>query len=214
MPRQLSFMNLGTAARWLVAGMWLCCVGIASAAEDPVQALRNAVNREGAPTPYVLGPNDLIQLNVYGEEDLNVSRRIGSDGRVSFPLIEAVSLGGLTVDKAIKLIHEALAKDYLVDPKVTLTVLEASPRTFNIIGFVKSPGAYPIVGESIGLVAAIALAGGGTPDAKLTKVTVMRMSGGEKKVVLIDAERMIKDPRTASFEVRPGDTIFIPDKVF
>jgi len=165
---------------------------------------------------YRLRASDRLQLHVYGEDDLNVTVQLDERGMATFPLIETVRLGGLTVAEATRAVREALARDYLVDPKVTLVVLERAGRTFNIIGFVRAPGPYPIVGrESISLVEAIAMAGGGTPEAKLTKVRVMRpVEGGENQIFQLDAQRMIRDPKSAGFLVLPGDTIEVPDKLF
>ena len=208
-------MKVRSVVPWLVAAVCLSWLGSAQAAEDAIQVLRAAVDKDGKITPYVLGPNDLIQLHVLEEDYMNVQRRLGSDGRVSFPLIESMTLAGLTVEAATAQIRALLAQDYLVDPKVTLTVIEASPRTFNIIGAVKDGGAYPILGESISLVDAIAMAGGAAPGAKLSSVTVTRTEPGRpKQVQELNVEKMIKDPRTDAFRVRPGDTIFVPDKLF
>jgi len=166
--------------------------------------------------PYVLVPNDLVQLKVYQEDDLSVSVRVAPNGTATFPLIETVKIGGLTVEEAARVIREALARDYLVDPKVTLTVLEQAERTFSIIGFVQKPGAYAIVGaESVSLVQAIAMAGGGAPEAKLSKVTVMRpVAGQPNQIFVLDALKMIRDPNAAAFQVLPGDTVQVPDKIF
>ena len=63
-------------------------------------------------------------------------------------------------------------------------------------------------------VQAIAMAGGGTPEANLSKVTVMRpQQGRPNQIFTLDAEKMIRDPRMSAFQVLPGDTIQVRDKI-
>src|SRR5437868_1138239 len=74
--------------------------------------------------PYILGPNDIIQLKVYQEDDLDARERILQDGTVTLPLLGPVPLSGKTVERATALVRDLLAKDYLVHPQVMLSVAE------------------------------------------------------------------------------------------
>ena len=70
-----------------------------------------------APRAYVLGPNDVLQLKVYQEEDLDAPRlRIALDGTVTLPLLGKLKLGGKTVEEAQTFVFEELVRDYLVNP--------------------------------------------------------------------------------------------------
>ncbi len=165
--------------------------------------------------PYVLAANDVILVEVYQEEDLRSNRRIGQDGTVNLPLIESVVLGGKTIDQATALIRDELAKDFLVNPRVTITVMEQAKRKFTVMGHVAKTGPYEFTGgETITLIQAIAMAGGPTTKGKLSKVTVARPVGNQFQIFEMDAESSARDPKARGFEIQPNDVITVPEKIF
>src|SRR3954468_24310438 len=89
---------------------------------------------------YTLQPNDLVQIKVFQEPDLTTTARVAADGTISFPLIGTVGIGGRTVSGAAGTIRSALAKDYLVDPQVSLTVTDYAKRRFTVLGQVQKGG--------------------------------------------------------------------------
>lgn len=191
----------------MVAGLW---TWLAQAAESvkPVPAAPAQIASKG----YVLNPNDLIHLKVYQEDDLESKVRLTPEGVANLPLLGGVKLGGKTVEEARIYIHNELAKDYLVSPHVELTVVEYAKRKFILFGEIQKPGAYEMPGEeSINLLDAIAMAGGGTAKANLSKVTVVRKVGEEKKQFILDAKAMAQDTKTKLFVILPGDTISVPE---
>ncbi len=127
---------------------------------------------------YVLRPNDTIRLEVYGEADLSVSVRILKTGHASFPLIGSLEISGLSVIAAAEKIRELYAKDYLVDPKLTLTVQEYATEFISVIGAVRNPGqiAMPVSGN-LDLAAAMATAGGLTEVADPNGILLVHASG-------------------------------------
>jgi len=150
---------------------------------------------------YVLGPTDKLRVTVFGEEALSGEYIIGSDGRLSLPLVGNVTAVGLTVSQLQDEITSAYKKGYVKDPKVTAEVISARP--FFIMGEVKSPGQYPFVA---GLTAlnAVATAGGFTYRAK-TDVVFIRHTNE------IDESKVDLMPTT---QVLPGDTIRIEERWF
>jgi len=164
---------------------------------------------------YVLSTGDLLELKVYQEEDLTAKFRIARDATSNLPLIGNVSVGGKTVEEAIREIEELYNKDYLVNPQVTLTVLEHSKRRFTVLGQVQKPGAYEISTEQpVTLLQAIAMAGGYTRLANQSKVTVLRTVDGEKIPVVIDVRKAAKNASSAPFLIQAEDTITVPERVF
>lgn len=127
---------------------------------------------------YTLRPNDTIRLSVYEEPDLSVQVRILKTGQASFPLIGSVEIGGLTVADSVQRIRDLYAKDYLVDPKLTLTVDEYATEFISVIGAVKNPGPVPMpVSGHLDLASALASAGGLTEDADTNNIQLVRASG-------------------------------------
>ena len=160
---------------------------------------------------YVLSANDLVLVKVYRHDDLESKLRIASDGTTTFPLLGTITLGGKTIEEATTQIRDLLGQDYLVNPQVTVTVLEYAKRRFTVLGQVQKPGAYEIpTEESVDLLKAIAMAGGFTRLANSTKITVTRQVGEKRASFVLDAKDMTRD---VEFLVRPEDTITIPQRI-
>ena len=163
---------------------------------------------------YRLSPNDVLRVKVFQEDDLTTEFRLAKDGTATFPLLGVVNLGDKTVDEAAATIKGLLGKDYLVNPQVTLTVVEYSKRRFMVLGQVQKPGSYDIPSEeSVTLLQAIAMAGGFTRMAVQSKVTITRTRGG-KKTLTADVKSAANDPDTKPFEILPDDTIIVSERIF
>jgi polysaccharide export outer membrane protein len=181
---------------------------VAPAAQPPGSASTSRVKS------YVLQPTDLVEVTIYQEDDMGAKARLEKDGTIPLPLVGKVPLGGKTLDQASKLIKELLAKDLLVNPQVTVTILEYAKRRFTILGQVQRPGSYEMPSEEkLSLLQAIAMAGGYTRIAAPGKVTVQRREGNETKTFKLDAEAMSKEKDAKAFEVLPEDTITVGERL-
>src|SRR2546423_526454 len=89
------------------------------------------------PKVYALAPNDLVLVKVYRQDDLESRLRLSANGSATFPLLGTVNLAGKTLEEATAYIRDLLAKDYLVNPQVTLTILEYAKRRFTVLGQVQ-----------------------------------------------------------------------------
>jgi protein involved in polysaccharide export with SLBB domain len=134
---------------------------------------------------------------------------------VTLPLLGQVKIGGTTREQAAAVIREKLAEKYLVNPQVTVDVLEFTKRRFTVLGQVQRPGTYEFpADQSVNLLQAISMAGGYTRLGAASKVTVQRGEGSEKKAFKLDADSMAKEASVKIFEVLPDDTISIGEKIF
>ena len=158
---------------------------------------------------YELSPYDVIDVSVYGEEDLHTRTRLGSDGSALLPLIGNISLSGLTVIQANELIKKRYADGgFVKDPHILLTVLEYRKSTFSILGQVNRPGIYEIPeGSHVSIVDAILLAGGFTRIADQNGVKVKRLVKGKATVFKVKAGAMADSADVSPFEIKPGDVI-------
>jgi polysaccharide export outer membrane protein len=126
----------------------------------------------------ILRPNDVVKLAVYGQDKLTSSVRILKTGNATFPLIESVKIGGLSVGEATKLITDLYNKDFLVDPKVTLTISESATEFVSVIGEVVTPGPVDIPETgNLNILSAIASAGFLTETADRSKIQIIRADG-------------------------------------
>jgi polysaccharide export outer membrane protein len=177
----------------------------------PPAAQNDAIPTETASSTYQLQPYDLIDVDVYSEEDLHKPARLGSDGTVLLPLIGSVKVGGLTVTEATDLIAKRYGDGFVKNPSVLITVLQYRKSTFSILGQVLKPGIYEIPeGAQISILEAVSLAAGFTPTAAQNSVTVKRMVDGNNTIFKIKAGDMAQNPNAAPFDVMPGDTILVP----
>ena len=163
---------------------------------------------------YRLTANDVLKIKVYQEEDLTTDLRISKDGTATFPLLGAISLGGKSIEEATAMVRDLLAKDYLVNPQVTITVTEYAKRRFTVLGQVGKPGIYEFPNEEgVTLLQAIGMAGGFTRLAKTSTVTVTRTSGGNRTIA-VSMKANTNDPATKQFEVLPDDTVQVGERTF
>ncbi len=142
---------------------------------------------------YVLRPGDMVQVKVYQEEDLGATSRIGSDGTLTVPLLGSIKVVSNTVGQATMTISNMLARDYLVNPQVTVNVTEFAKRRFTVLGQVQRPGTYEMPAEeAVNLLQAIATAGGFTRIGNARKITVQRTVGQDNLKIRLDSEAMSK----------------------
>jgi polysaccharide export outer membrane protein len=164
---------------------------------------------------YRLRVNDLLRITVFQEDDLTTETRISESGSINFPLIGSVRVAGRTVNDVTEEIRARLDKDYLVNPHVTLLLVEFSKQMVTVLGEVQKPGQVQIPAEGgLDLLGAIALAGGYTRVANPAHVTVRRMVNGEDKIFLVDAKKLARDSTVGQFLVLPGDTINVGQSIF
>jgi protein involved in polysaccharide export with SLBB domain len=171
-----------------------------------------------APTGYRLSPNDAISVEVFGEDDLRTSARLNGEGNVSLPLIGSIHLAGMTMTQATARVTELYARDYLVNPRVNVSLLGYAKRRFTVLGQVNHPGSFEMPETSPGgidLLEAIAMAGGYTRIAAPERVSVRRHTASGDQVLRVNAKRLEHGGANAgSFKVEPGDTITVGESIF
>jgi polysaccharide export outer membrane protein len=151
---------------------------------------------------YKLASGDVIRINVFGEKDLSIEEiRLNDAGIFSYPFIGDVRAKGKTAAEIEQTLTESLKGDYLVDPRVSVSVL--TYREFFISGEVKTPGGYPFQ-PGLTLRRAVALAGGLTERASTGRITIIR------------DQNPSRTPEQATLDtvVMPGDTITIDQGFF
>lgn len=138
---------------------------------------------------YRIGPQDLLEVQVFGVDNLRRDVRVNSRGAITLPLVGTVIIGGLTGEEAETLIASKYEKDYLQDPQVSVFIKEYTSQRITLEGAVAKPGIYPIRGDT-SLMQAIAIAGGQGALSDLNEVMVYRREGGEKKIYTYDLNRI------------------------
>ena len=147
---------------------------------------------------YRLGPNDVVRIQVYGEEDLTVESKIDGDGNINFPLLGVVKVAGKTIPELQEHLARQLASGYVRMPRVSAYV--AKYRNFYVSGEVKAPGGHPYE-EGLSVQKAITMAGGVTEKGERDNVHVLRHVDGKEEILPVTLESL----------VLPDDTIVVPE---
>lgn len=179
--------------------------------------------REGRPDKgYTIGPNDVLVIRVWGNEDLTREVVVSSEGRFQFPLIGEVTATGRTVDELGRILAQRLADGYLIDPNVEVMVREYKSQKVYILGEVLRPGTYPLDSRA-SIIEIISEAGGlGAEAGDVAEIVRARNDWkkdkplkpdqeGVDRVIRVDLRDILagKGGRRRT-EIRSGDTIFVP----
>ncbi|MFN3468831.1 MAG: polysaccharide biosynthesis/export family protein [Novosphingobium sp.] len=125
---------------------------------------------------YRLRPSDVVSVTVFREPDLSIENvPVGADGNLSLPLLGAIRVEGLTTSQVEKAVAERLAKGDLVDPRVSVNVMQFGSHIVTVEGAVDKPGMYPFK-PGTRLSGAISLAAGPKREAKLSEVVIFRQT--------------------------------------
>jgi polysaccharide export outer membrane protein len=150
---------------------------------------------------YTLGAGDKLRITVYNEPDLSGEFEVSGQGSISVPLLGQVQVMGKTTAEAQAILTQKYGKDYLVNPSVSIEVLNYRP--FFIIGEVNHPGSYPYV-NGMTVINAVALAGGYTPRADHDGIKIKHSNQTTQQ------QQSAKEDST----VQPGDVIEIAERFF
>lgn len=187
-----------------------------SNASSPAETSPKATDSEvltAASPEYILRRGDTVQVKVYQEEDLTSISRIGQNGTITMPLLGPVSVVSNSLEQATAIVSNLLAKEFLIEPQVTLNVTDFAKRRFTVIGQVQRPNTYDMPAEnSVSLLQAIATAGGYTRIGNARKITVRRTVGTETKVFKLDPEAKALKEKQEPFKILEDDVIIVGEK--
>jgi polysaccharide export outer membrane protein len=158
----------------------------------------------------VLGVGDVVRITVYQNPDLSVEARVSENGQINFPLIGAVTIGGLSVAQAQALIEKRLRDGaFVLKPQVTIQTTQIKSSQISILGQVAKPGRYPI--EIVGSkVSEMNAAAGGVVPGGADVVTLVGNRDGKPIKVDIDLPLVLQQGRAdLDIPVENGDIIYI-----
>jgi polysaccharide export outer membrane protein len=158
---------------------------------------------------YVIGPLDVLKIDVFKEPDMSGSIPVRPDGKISVPLLHDVQAAGLTPNELAESISSKL-KDYLEQPEVTVVVTQIHTRPVYLMGEVGRRGPIPFL-PGMTVLEALATGGGLTEFANRKGIYILRKEHGKQTRYPFNYKRAIRgeaDPQ--NFELKPGDTIVVP----
>lgn len=164
----------------------------------------------GALTDYIVGPNDVLKVEVYGEPDLTREAPVLANGVVDLPFLGLVAVGGLSVDAIGQLLEDRWGADYLVDPHVTVRVLTYGSQAVQVIGAVLKPQQIFLTRPTT-VLEAISLAGGVVSEKSAREVQVKRNGGANAVTVSLD--RLVSGGE-GNILLQAGDVVYVPEGLY
>ena len=180
--------------------------------------LANAQQRDAAAAPqslqqrddYVVGAGDVIRVQVFQNPDLTVEARVSESGVISYPLLGALRIGGLSPTAVERLISDRLKSgNFLQNPQVTVNIVQFRSQQVSVLGNVNKPGRYPLETTGMRLSEVLSLAGGVAATGADEVVLITRRGGTSQRVEvdLVDlfaSGDVSKDPGLVA-----GDVLYV-----
>jgi polysaccharide export outer membrane protein len=157
--------------------------------------------------PYVIQVGDTIQVRVFNQDQLSARVRVRPDGKVSLPLLNEVVAAGASPLALSRFLEDRL-KDLVKTPTVTVSLEEARPQTVTVVGEVAKPNSYPLE-TATGVLQALAIAGGLTPDASSDRIFVLRQKPSPVRIRFTYEALVHQQPAAINFRLRSGDVVLV-----
>jgi polysaccharide export outer membrane protein len=179
------------------------------AAGVPDQVTPSPVTRVHNNT-YVIGDDDVLEINVWKETDLCKTIPVRSDGKISLPLVGEVQAAGRTPVQLEEEITSRL-RNFITEPAVTVMVQKINSLKFNVMGEVIKPGSFTLT-TNMTVVDAIATAGGFKDFAKKKSIYILHTNAdGTEARLSFNYNDFVKgkNPK-GNIHLQPGDTVVVP----
>ena len=177
----------------------------ARSAAKPESSLKSATDDPS----YVIGQDDVLDINVWKEPDVSRQVPVRPDGKISLPLLNDVQASGLTPMQLQSQLSEKLKK-FLTEPQVTVIVTAINSRRVYLMGEINRPGAIPLV-PNMTVLQAISSAGGLTQFANSSKIQILRTENGKQATYLFNYRDVVRGVKTEqNIFLKPGDSLVVP----
>jgi polysaccharide biosynthesis/export protein len=161
-----------------------------------------------APPALKISAGDLLAVDVFDTPELSAKLRVSEKGDIDIPVAGSIHVGGLTAEEAATGIEALLRDDNILKhPHVEVFVQEYATQGVSVLGEVKNPGVYPVLG-SHSLLDLISVAGGITPTAGKA-VTITHKNDPDNPTIVQLDNNGPEVAKRAAIEIQPGDTIIV-----
>ena len=198
-----------TLAGWLAALALLATIGCRSSAPyvwaDDVPPASTGSDRE-----YLIRQGDTLSVRVYGQDGMSARTRVRPDGRISLPCVDDIEAAGSTPTALARRIQVRL-KEFVVNPVVTVSLEDPRPLTVSVLGEVTRPGTFTL-DQGVGVLHALAAAGGTTPFADKDAIYVIRRRSDGKnpdRIRFTYQSLTSAQGRASTFSLQGGDVIVV-----
>jgi polysaccharide export outer membrane protein len=174
-------------------------------------ALGTSTAAQEVSAEYKIGPKDLLEITVLGVQEINKHVvRVSEEGRITLPLLGEVGVGNLTKFEVEKKLTGLAGEKIVLNPQVTVHILEYLSRRVSVVGAVEKPGPFELLGRQT-VLNAISEAGGLTRDAGEEIIIIRQLPAGESASIRISIDGLFVqgDPKL-NLVLEPGDVINVP----
>jgi len=190
--------------------------GISAEQDKPDEAKPSKNQTPGSSSPgpqadfaYKIGPQDMLQIDVWKEPEITRLVPVRPDGKITLPLLNDVQAAGLTPMELASIISDGLKK-YINNPQVTVSVSTINSRRVYVTGEVTKPGAFPML-PNMTVLQALTSAGGFTQFAKIKSIYVLRTESGKQTKIPFSYKAVVEGKKPEdNIELQPGDTVVVP----
>jgi polysaccharide export outer membrane protein len=158
---------------------------------------------------YVIGAEDVLYIHVWKEEAFTRTIPVRMDGMISLPLVQEIKAAGLTPLQLKEVLARKL-KEFIENPVVSVTVMEANSYKVYVSGQVKNPGVFRLRSET-SVAQIIPMAGGFTEWANQKKILIIRNENGREKRITVNYKKILRGSDSSeNIVLKTGDTIIVP----
>jgi len=171
---------------------------------------------------YIIGPEDVLKIQVWDNTDLDRTVQISREGTFSFPLIGSVKTDGLSVAQVEKELSNRLTDGYLINPQITISVDKYNSKKVFVLGEVHKPGTYPLTGRT-DLLDIISQSGGPTSEAGVELMIIrpknpiikrnptLPQEAEEIEKITIDLYKLLNGDINQNILLKEWDTVYVPE---
>lgn len=156
---------------------------------------------------YLIGISDLLEISVWGEQNLSRQVTVRMDGFISLPLIGDIEAAGKTPPQLKSDLESGLSR-FIRDPHCAVIVLDPRSKRYYVQGQVSHPGQFTL-DQSLSLTQVIPIAGGFTQWADEGNIVILRTEGDKEQRIEVNYKKIIKG-KAEDVPIKPGDTIIVP----
>jgi polysaccharide biosynthesis/export protein len=165
-----------------------------------------------SPADYLIGPADLLEVKVFESERLTSTVRVSSRGEITLPLLGSVDVNGITAREAEEKLENLLKADgFINNPHVSVFVKELKSKLVSVVGFVREPGSYELLGRKT-VLDSLAAAKGLEDHAGRTVYLTRVEENGRRETYVIDLDELLRKGNSeTNIELKPGDVVYVPE---
>jgi polysaccharide export outer membrane protein len=158
---------------------------------------------------YIIGPGDVLEISVWNNEALTKSMTVLPDGKIHFPLIGEVVVGGKTLAVLEKELEQKIGT-FVPDPSLSVMVQQVNSMLIYVIGKVNHPGRF-VLNANVNVLQVLAMAGGLNAFAKRNKIKIFRETKGKTDTFQFEYDDVTEGKNLAqNIGLERGDVVVVP----